>query len=186
MESPYAGRAIIQDNFDHVVITIPAKKNWFIIIFVGFWMCGWFFGETMASGSIFRGNFGGDNAFEIFWLCGWTVGGIFALNMLLWNLIGKEIVTVYPGTITVRRTGTIFFSNKTYDLNEAKHFRAEQNYYQDNYWGNRSGNSFLGQNNGTIKFEYGMKTIKFADSMDEAEGNYILDILKSKKLIKDS
>jgi len=143
-----------------------------------------FFGETSVSGNIFRGNFSGANAFEIFWLCGWTIGGIFALNMLLWNLIGKEIITVFPSAITIRRTGSIFFSNKTYDLNEAKHFRAEQNYYQNNYWGNRSTNDFFGQNNGTIKFEYGLKTIKFGDGIDEAEANYILKQLRDKKLIQ--
>ena len=102
--------------------------------------------------------------------------------MLIWNLIGKEIITVSPGVITIRRTGSIFFRAKSYDLNEAKYFMAEQEPMFNN-WGNRY-NNYWGQNNGTIKFEYGMKTIRFADSMDEAEANYILAILRNKKLIQ--
>src|ERR1700742_1553015 len=106
MESPYAGRAIIQDNFDHVVITIPAKRNWFIILFTLFWMGGWFMGETSAGKNVFT-NFNGAGLFMIFWLGAWTIGGAFAFSMLIWNLIGKEIITVFSGVLTIRRTGSI-------------------------------------------------------------------------------
>ena len=48
METPYAGRATINDIYNGVEITIPAKRNPFIIIFLSFWLCGWLMGEIFA------------------------------------------------------------------------------------------------------------------------------------------
>src|ERR1700744_2861424 len=166
MELPYTGRATFDDNFGNVTITIPTKKNWFIIAFFCIWICGGFLGETTVSGSIFNGNTGGAGAFEIIWLCGWTLGGAFALSIVIWNIFGKEIITVSPGALTIQRKGTIFFKAKTYDLHEAHNFRAEQVPQYDNYYRNRSLNNAFNPNNGTIKFDYGMQTIRFADNMD--------------------
>ena len=45
METPYQGRATIQDNITDLQITIPAKRNWFVIIFIGTWLGGWLMGE---------------------------------------------------------------------------------------------------------------------------------------------
>ena len=50
MERPYKGRATIQDNITDLQIIIPAKRNWFIILFIGAWLGGWLFGEIMALG----------------------------------------------------------------------------------------------------------------------------------------
>ena len=41
METPYQGRAIINECFDGVEITIPAKRNWFLVIILFFgWAAG--------------------------------------------------------------------------------------------------------------------------------------------------
>jgi hypothetical protein len=37
--------------------------------------------------------------------------------------------------------------------------------------------------NGIIKFDYGMETVKFGDRLYQAEGEYILERLRNKKLI---
>ena len=39
--------------------------------------------------------------------------GVIALNLLLWNMIGREIVSVSPKGITVSRKGKIFNSSTT-------------------------------------------------------------------------
>ncbi len=48
IEKPYEGRAKV--NFDglSLLIKIPSKKNWFIILFLAAWIGGWFMGETSA------------------------------------------------------------------------------------------------------------------------------------------
>ena len=38
-------RARITETPTGLLITIPANRNWFVVLFVGFWMCGWLFGE---------------------------------------------------------------------------------------------------------------------------------------------
>lgn len=39
---------------------------------------------------------------------------------------------------------------------------------------------------GTIAFDYGMKTVKFADGIDEAEGKHILNVLKEKRILTEA
>ncbi|MBK7939818.1 MAG: hypothetical protein IPJ82_23280 [Lewinellaceae bacterium] len=40
-------------------------------------------------------------------------------------------------------------------------------------------------NTGMIRFDYGLKTIHIANGIDEAEAKFILERLKSKRLITD-
>ena len=186
MELPYTGRATIDDNFNTVDISIPSRKNWFIIIFLSFWMCIWlviiialpftFFTAASKTPIPF--------AFMSLWLCGWAVGGFFAFRTWLWNIIGKEIITISQGVMTIDRKGVIFYKAKSYDLNEARNFRAQEDpvtsimpYGMSPYRTWRMGNT------GTIKFDYGMKTVKFGEGVDEAEGSYLLQKLRDKKLI---
>lgn len=48
MERPYKDRATFQDNFTDLKIIIPAKRNWFIILFIGTLLGGWLMGEIFA------------------------------------------------------------------------------------------------------------------------------------------
>jgi len=76
MEIPYNGRAIIQDNVTDLQITIPTKKNWFIILFGVAWLSMWLLGEVFVTwnvGQAFARNPAG--FFVVFWLVGWTVAG---------------------------------------------------------------------------------------------------------------
>ena len=185
MESPYIGRAIIDERFDGVKISIPVKRNWFLIIFLSFWLCGWLAGEIFASKSAFGlGGAGVADAFLLIWLVGWSVGGFFAVRTWLWNLIGNEIILAEQGVLTIDKKGVLFYQPKTYDLNEAKNFRAEETYMENSFFGSKRTTNFWNMDsNGTIKFDYGLQTIKFGNNLYEAEANYILQKLRSKKII---
>ncbi|TWI80560.1 hypothetical protein IQ13_3238 [Lacibacter cauensis] len=191
MEKPYNGQAILNDTFNELEIIIPTKKNWLIIVFLGAWLGGWTMGEFLAIrmliGSIAE-SMGFVNLFLLFWLCGWTVGGFFALKTLLWNLIGKEIITVGEGRLTIVKMGSLLSKPKTYDLHAVKNLRVNEEGQQDYgaFFGGR--NSFAGMTSstGTIRFDYGFKTIKFASGIDEAEANFIIGKLKSKRLISET
>jgi len=183
MELPYTGRAIIDEDFGGIEITIPAKKNVFMILFLAIWLCAWFAGEFFVGAQAFglRGN--GPQYFLIIWLCGWTVGGFFALRTFWWMLMGKEVISLGQGVLTVDKRGALFYKLKSYDLHEAKNFRAQEDYLSSGPFGNTQANIFNLDKKGTIKFDYGMQTIKFGYGLDEAEGNFILEKLRSKKLI---
>lgn len=184
MERPYEGRAILQDNFTDLQITIPAKRNWLVLIFVGAWLCGWTMGEIFAIGAI-TGLLIGKSVggiFILFWLIAWTVGGFFAFNFFLWNLRGKELITIGQGVLILERKGALIGKARTYDLKEVKNLRVQDNTPDSGIFGRRNDFSAFKQT-GIIRFDYGFKTIKFGDGIDEAEANYLLEKMKEKHFL---
>nr|WP_067057838.1 hypothetical protein [Mucilaginibacter sp. L294] len=185
METPYGGRAIITEHFDKMEIIIPGKKNYLLLAFFSVWIFGWFFGETMAAATI--GNGTGPDLFLLVWLTGWTLGGIFVLSTILFMLLGKEVIEAGQGVISIQNKALFFLSPKVYDLNEVKNIRAVEEFsmYHSFQFGRRQNGLRSTFNSGTIKFDYGLKTVKFGNDLDEAEARYIIERLKSKKILTD-
>jgi len=186
MEIPYEGRAIINEYFDGVEITIPVKRNWPLVIILLLWLGRWSFGFFFAVTTVFSGANGGADLFLFFWLCIWIAGGFFAAATCRWNVAGKEIVTVSQAVLTIVKKGPIA-KTKTYDMNEAQNFRAEDDFSDDFGFAGRRRGLVLPWNvpsEGTIHFDYGMETIRFGDKLHKPEGDYILERLRTKKLIK--
>ncbi len=182
MEIPYAGLAVIDEDFNGFTITIPAKRNVFVLVFLSVWLCGWALGETFALKEVLTGG-GIPGLFLIVWLCGWTIGGFFAVRTFWWNLAGKEVISIANGALTLDKRGALFYKAKTYDLHQAANFRAQEEPVVQSPFGNRRNNSLGLNDRGTIRFDYGMKTVKFADGIDEAEANFILQKLRGKRII---
>ena len=183
MEKPYAGKALVEDSFNQIIITIPAPKSIPAAIFLGIWLCAWAGGEVMAIGmGVFAG--GVISGFMLVWLAGWTFGGFFAFRAFVWIVSGKEIITVGQGELTVKKKNLLFYKPKTYSLNDAKKFRVRDDAANLGYYGRQNNVGGL-TNTGTIKFDYGMKTIKFGTGVDEAEASYLLQKLKDKHLLTD-
>lgn len=187
MEDPYKCVATIQDNFTEIQITIPVKRHWFTILFIGAWLGGWLIGESFAIAAVT--NLFGDNPaglFILFWLIAWTVAGFFVFRAFLWMLKGKEIITVGQGRLSIARKGVLFSRPKVYDLNEVKNLRVQEDKTDigEIFSGRRSdlGPFKLG---GKIRFEYGLKTVKIANGIDEAEARFIIDKLKERRLLTE-
>lgn len=126
MEIRYSGRAIINYNFGEIEIIIPTKKVWYLTMFLCLWMCGWCAGEFFAIRTLLEPskNDNSVNLFMLIWLTGWTFGGLIAIRTPLWNVAGREIITISHGQIKLDKKGAIFYKPKIYDLNEAKNFRV--------------------------------------------------------------
>jgi hypothetical protein len=118
------------------------------------------------------------------WLAGWTLGGIFVVSTILFMLLGKEIIEAGQGTISIRNQALFFLSPKVYDLNEVKHVRGVEEFsmYNGFQFGRRQRGVFSNFNSGTVKFDYGLKTVRFGNDLDEAEARHIIERLKSKKI----
>ncbi|GAA3964199.1 hypothetical protein [Mucilaginibacter dorajii] len=186
MEIPYNGRAIVEDNFDSVRIIIPAKRNNATLAFLCVWLCGWFFGEFSVSSTVFTSqHHNAPDLFMIVWLTGWTLGGFFALKTALWQLAGKEIIEIGKGTLELKKKNDWFSKIQVYDLNGCKSFRVQDDSIYSNQGRFGSLRGFKGDSIGTILFDYGMKTVRFGEAVEEAEGKYLLGILKSKRLLVD-
>lgn len=183
MEIPYQGRTIVEDNFDHIKIIIPAKKQQFTIVFSCVWLCGWLFGEVSVLRELAGG---GAQLFLLIWVIGWTFGGFMVFRTLAWQIAGKEIIEVGKGTLVITKKGDWFDKPKTYDLSGCKSFRVQDGSIFGN--ANRYANfRFFNkdQNIGTFVFDYGYKTIRFGEAVDEAEAKYLLEKLRSKRLLTE-
>jgi hypothetical protein len=181
IEKPYEGRAKV--NFDGIslLIKIPSKKNWFIIIFLAAWLGGWFMGETSAINELRSGDNAGVNSFMLFWLFGWTVGGLLAITILLWSLFGQETIEIKSGVLSISK-GILDLGllKKNYDLNNIKNLELniEPSGMESFFDQKKKIGDFWGFTGGKIRFDYGMKTIKSGIGIDEAEARYLIDKIK--------
>jgi len=185
MERPYQGNATIEDNFSNLKVTIPARRNGAVIAFLIIWLCGWCLGEFTVLGAI-TGILKGStpSPFLSVWLVGWTVGGFFAFNVLIWNLKGKEIITVETDTLTIEKKATLFFKPKSYDLNEVKNIRVDETVPDNGFLQRRNAMEAF-TSTGVIRFDYGMRTVKFAGGVDAAEAKFILQKLNERHLLSE-
>lgn len=181
------GRATMSESPDGLLITIPAKKNWFVILFMAFWLVGWFFGEVTAIQQIIRGHLPhgtnlkgglpiGVNLFLLVWLGGWTIGGAFALITWSWNFAGVEKVQLGHFTLTTKREVFGIGPLKEFKLGNVANLRINMG------WSNATQlmGHFQMMNGGTIAFDYGAKTFRFGVGLDEAEAEQIIARLSAR------
>lgn len=190
VENPNQGRATINDNGYGLEIIIPSRKNYFIIVFMCAWLGGWFMGESFAISELSKGlteGFGsgvdgGIDAFLLFWLIAWTVGGIVVIGLILWQIVGKEEILLTMEGITIRHRVFVSFRVKTYLLSDVKNFRQIINPTDDSIYSLfriKALEQFTGKR-GTLAFDYGMKTVRFAAAIDEAEAGHIVGLFKER------
>jgi hypothetical protein len=102
--APAKPKASVNDTPEGLEILIPARRNWFVTIFLGFWLCGWAMGEFMVPATFFtQGGDPGAILFTAVWLAVWTVGGVFALYIFWWSLVGRERILLTPSTLSIKR-----------------------------------------------------------------------------------
>jgi hypothetical protein len=174
------GRAKISWESGSMTMDIPSRKSIFFIIFIGVWLVMWGFGAAAAISTILQGRGSGPNAFMIFWLTGWTFGGIYALLLWLWNIFGNEIVTVNSLYLKISTGIGKLRYNRQYDMNQVKKLRVVSMPIRT--WNQED---FMPFRSGRISFDYGMRTYRFATGIDEAEAAYIIDLFKSRGLIRE-
>jgi len=173
------GKAKINSGIKGFSIIIPSKKNWFALLFGTAWMGGWFFGFAIVSGIPFGGGSGqvGAKVFITFWLLAWTIGGLTIIFTLLWGYFGKESLIEDRNQILFQKTVFGVGKKNRLDKKEIRNFRTEiksNTWYGNNRW------AFWGLGAGKIKFDYGLKTYYFGLGLDDAEANYIVNMLKEK------
>lgn len=166
-------------------ITIPSTKRWFMIAFLAFWLIGWAFGEITAGIMLVGGlitlltqngtdlsAFSFVGLFMLVWFTLWTIGGITAIYTLFWSLAGKEVIQVNLQGITIRKQIFGMGRSKEYLADYIKDLRISpppHNRYR------RRGFVFA---SGIIGFDYGAKTFRFGNGVDEAEAKLILAEIK--------
>lgn len=171
---PPGPRHRIIEQADGIAISIPSKRNIFILAFLTLWLCGWAVGEVSAPIAFFGSakKNPGAAAFLLFWLCGWTVGGAFALCVWLWQFKGREILAISSAGLSIRHEVVGYGRTKYYDLSEIRDLRVAPLTFNPIDF--RSSLAFWSIGGGSIAFDYGFKTFRFAAGVDEAEARIIL------------
>lgn len=172
---PKASRYVIHDDFATLRITIPARRSWFTVLFLGFWLTGWAAGEIVVGGLLLRGVLamlrgqapdvaeGGGLLFMGLWLAFWTVGGGFALVTWLWNIAGKETVVIDGEALTIYKTVLGLGPAKRYDAAYVDRLRASEDPADSQVpW------------SGGLAFDYGGNTVHFGAGLNSAEAREVL------------
>lgn len=178
-EKPGKGRATINDKGYELEVIIPAKKNILLTLFLCAWLGGWAFGEIMVLKTMLpaTAEVGAEfSAFTICWLIGWTIGGAVVISIVVWNLVGKEIIELSSDTLKIEHRALKVRRSRKYALSDVKNLRiialgggqSTFAWSRVDLWGF----------NGSLAFDYGMKTVKFARGIDEAEASHILELIK--------
>lgn len=172
------GRSHIEQTPSGLRIIIPAKKNYFLLLFLTFWLAGWAFGEVTALAQVLNPESGAPKLFMLVWLGGWTVGGAFAIYAWLWNLKGQEIINLSGSELQHIRRLPLFQRSKEYDLSSVSKLRTQVP--DSSAFASRNGMEFWGISGGSVAFDYGHSTHKFGVQLDEAEANHIVTTIKQR------
>jgi hypothetical protein len=108
------------------------------------------------------------------WLLFWTFGGAAAFLTLLWNLAGREIITLSSITLTERTEIFGLGRSRSYQISEIKSLRASSDASFGFHRAGRGALPFGAGTIGSLAFDYGARTIRMAPSLDEAEAKMLV------------
>lgn len=172
--APPESRSTITDTVDGLEISIPAKKRFFISLFLIFWLGGWAVGEMSAINQIMGSESPGP--FIIFWLGGWTLGGLFAFAVLAWSMAGQEVITITPSSLTISRRVFGLGRTKSYDATQIRKMRVSPTNMSMS--DPRAAFQHWGIGGGPVAFDYGASTVNFGAGIDESEAQTIVDRIR--------
>lgn len=163
--APPSARSVISDDAGAFRIEIPVNRSAFHSLFLTFWLGGWACGEFFAVRQLLRKPEISANLFLISWLGMWTVFGVMAIWSWFWMLSGREVIRIGSGVLAIRREVFGIGATKEYSLTEIRDLRVGPPEYQSRR------NMIPG---GTIVFDYGAKTYRFGQGVDEAEAKQLV------------
>ena len=123
--NPLASRVTVTDGPGGLGLLIPPNGTGLSSCL---WDSGCVFGqwvEIMVPIQFLNGDLPGITViFVLAWSGAWTVGGVFAIYLWLWNLMGRQVITMHGHTLTTRRDIGGYGFEKEYDLTQVRDLRA--------------------------------------------------------------
>lgn len=159
------------------VISIPARRNVFVLVLLPLWMVGWAFGE-IAVLRILREGLEGPGLFLLVWFVFWTIGGVLAVVAWLWMIGGREILELHPSRLVQRHVLFGLARSRAFDVTNVRNVRVSPEMITGSTmnWGWR-GRGVLG---GMIAFDYGAGTVRIAGQIDEGEAATIVRAIEER------
>jgi hypothetical protein len=153
-------------------IIIPARRNWFTLLFLGVWLALW----TLGGIAVIYAQLAQFEMFLLVWLCGWALGWAYAASTIAWQLTGCEIIRVEGHRLIHSCRAPLWNRDLGYEVAEIQGLAADRGLSMFENFNTQTPLLTFGRV-GTIKFHYGSKTIRMGASIDEAEARQIVDWL---------
>jgi hypothetical protein len=164
------GRARLEDRGSQLRIVIPSKVRMPLVLFLSLWSAGWLFYVVSLIRGLLEPKAHPDRSVPAMsaWLGVCTLFGVAALASLGWMLLGREVVIATDRALVLRREILGLGRDRAYDLANVKELR----------WAPSSPEP--DEQHGRIAFDYGARTIRFGEGLDEAEAKVLLVRLQSR------
>ena len=174
---PQSPRYILETTSEGQRAVVPARRNWFVILFLCAWLVGWVFGEVSVVHQLLSPSDNTPQLFLLAWLTGWTLGGAFALAAVLWQLAGREVISVNTATLLHRVEAFGLGWSRSYKATEVKNLRATE--YASNPFTNQAAwlPPLTGSGFGPVAFDYGARTLRLGAALEEAEAKLLVQRL---------
>jgi hypothetical protein len=171
-------RSLVEETPRGLSVTMPAPRNTFALLFLPVWLVGWVgwaFGELSAIRSLVGGTSDEPRLFLLVWFAFWTLGGGWAVFTFLRMLVGKERIELDGEVIRLRHELFGIGRSSEYELRHVQNLRVA---------GAAAGMPMawrgLTPGQGAIAFDYGAKTIRMGDGLEEAEARQIISRLQQR------
>lgn len=184
IQNPFQLNHKLQNFGNRLQITIPVRKNFLVILFLLFWLGGWYIGEVSALEMLANRRSGAD-LFMLFWLGGWTIGGLFAFGFIIWSLFGVEIV--------ILKADALYISREIFGIGQRKkfliHYISNVGLTPERHISNDEQEAWNLNKNGKIQFHYNppnrpKKIIAFGQPLQSYEAQEILQEFKKSNYLQ--
>jgi hypothetical protein len=190
---PFSPRYTTTEGHDGLTVIIPARRNWLLILVVSFWLTMWVsMGVTVALvalsiasaiSTVVAPSAYPFIVFGVLWSLVWLVATFWVLRSVAWSVGGREVVLVNEQALTTQRRIGPWPAGRRYEY-AAEHIgdlRVDAGMggsrgsiaYPRRRWGTASGA-------GGVAFDYGARTRRFGESLDEAEAKQIVALFQER------
>jgi hypothetical protein len=168
------GQAEIKRLEGCLKIVIPSAKNAFLIMGMLVSPLVTIFGIIFLGGILVYGDIGSAIGILIIFLLLWIAIGALNFVILAWNLAGEETITIDSSELKAEKAVIGLHFRKAFYMRDIDGVRVVPqaagllSYYEDYYFINA----------GRIAFDYGMKTYRFGQGLNEVEAGQLLKMIK--------
>lgn len=184
---PGKGRAIVVLVDGRLRITIPGRGSPLVTAFLGVWLAGWALAEIAIICAIIRAFLlssadgpvsGGVLIIIIPFLLFWTFGGASVACLILWNLVGREIIELDPKTLKRRMRIPLIGRSREFAMASITDLRFQP--AAPSFMPSQPTIRPLSFNTGTICFDYGRDTHFLGAGLTEAERQAVIGELRKR------
>lgn len=155
-------RHTVHEEDGGLIFRIPPRRHVFALVLLTLWLGVWLVVEIATPAFLLQALFHPLEfaAFIVACVIVWTAGGLWALRHWLWQMLGCEVLTVTPATLTLQRAIFGRGRRSTYDVAQVRQLRVLPS--------------------GGLAFDHGGSTICFGTGIGPTEARLILITISSR------